>query len=657
MPKFSCFNNCKSCRKINSYFCCFKSNKKKDRRSKIVSIQLSSSCHNQNVVNDDNESVESDADVNTMCISEELDHYISLWEDSITNYKDCEDLCIKSQNTDVIKNLDLIRNEPDTILSGYGYSDQTLELAQRRKDLLRLVTKLGLLDTDSSKSSQLTNTPNPMHNELLLNKPDPFSDPLLISSTFSSKLSSKWAKRLEEITLTQGDVNLVNNSSPTPKNNNNLIIRPKWPDFLSAITYQVIKRNRVGHRMNRIIKLTEYHLLNIKNGDNLSKVYCFTDFRRILLEDNETVVIVLKSGKELIFISQLAPNIAQQLITRVKIRLQLDKTNFNINSNALSPNSHLSKQTGLQISKGIDGCMPIFSTSVTASIIHNISQDSQASADVMVAFANELKDTTIRKYIDSYNGRQQLRSHDDSNLLISLKIDNDGVTNSVSNLQLSAVNHKINYNILKMNEGSREYLVKTEIQNIIFDGRSPEGNTKNLFIENFKRNVIIPARRRLPSATSSINRVRPSTSTFSRNQDCEVDATLNNESYNNETTVTSTEAASSTMTLLDVRFFIDGMHGHILKKHGFDLAKLLQPTEAVGLTKQIRVDNDVEYDPLLNNRNTLYEKKSINDLSNIDSSTLSVLSFIIFTVVEEATFIPLRQEIMSLLPSFSSTVS
>lgn len=121
------------------------------------------------------------------------------------------------------------------------------------------------------------------------------------TSQVSKRVSKLWAERIELSTTispmhgTQGGrvggntfAELYSKYSKAPNaktgdNNTNSSssvweppVRPKWP--LPDITFQVI----TGLRQRRSLKLTEYHILDIKQGTKICHVYLYTELRKFI---------------------------------------------------------------------------------------------------------------------------------------------------------------------------------------------------------------------------------------------------------------------------------------------------------------------------------------------------------------------------------------
>lgn len=230
--------------------------------------------------------------------------------------------------------------------------------------------------------------------------------------------------------------------------------------------------------------------------------------------------------------------------------------------------------------------------------------------------------------------------------------------------------------LLSFKEGMPEYYVQAAVQTLIFDATTSEGNTRKLFIDRFKSSCI----------TGIGSTVRPSSAGISA----------------------SRAKSSKPATLIEVRHFIDGMHEYILGNRGVSLSLLYErekqrimiltalptpPPESPGRpTSQSNGSTSPSPAPApspggrgiartnskrpllgganfqgpnttavadneLTSRASLQFLKDNNmDLSMIDEKIVIFISFIIFMVVEEAVFLPLKADLINLLPSSSKQV-
>eukprot|EP01037_Dinobryon_pediforme_P025361 gene25361-27479_t len=395
-------------------------------------------------------------------------------------------------------------------------------------------------------------------------------------STFSSTLSTIWAKRLNAIDPTQGrleiqkkmsiSTSLSTSSDKDPQLNSPMKIRPKWPDFLIDTSFDVIKVNKFGQKMRRTIKLTQHHVISIKNGSEITKFYAYSDIRVVWLENKDTIRIQQRSNKMNVYMSPIAPHVLQQITTRVKVRTALDKAEISD-----SPLTSLG-----------------YSPDVIAGIIKSISEDNSSEAEqVMALFANDLRERTVRalsiddrssshrmkesfsesvqptarnlppteegktgeekeNHDDSLNGsrsEEEAGEEEDDNLSAKsemeappelLQVTNTSTPEKEPETQPNGNHSELpeekpaetiekpsplppskrpNPKFMSFTEGMPEYIVQKTVRNIIFDESSPEGNTRKIFVESFA-------------------------------------------------------SSQSSTKLLDVRHFIDGMHSHFIEHRG-----------------------------------------------------------------------------------------
>jgi len=437
------------------------------------------------------------------------------------------------------------------------------------------------------------------------------------ADNITSKLSITWAGRLDKVDLTQGGlVGAAGADGSLPHANAAVKVKPKWPHFLLDIWFDVIKWNNMGRKQRRLLKLTEYHVLNIKSGNEISKLYWYVDISRIWLENSNTLMFVMKGKSEPIcYISPMAPSIVQQITTRVQVRIALEKTVFTA-----------ARTLDAQFMK------PEFSHMQAESMIEAIQAEIGTDA-VMADFAHGLVDkiSKNRPVSSSYN-------------------------ESPSNTK--AAKNK-SPNLFVFSEGSLENLVQKEVQRVIFDAKTDEGNTRQVFLDTFDDS-------RRPTPKRSLTRVQ------------------------------KIEPPKPKKTLLDVRHFIDGLHEYYLSARGMEMTIIMlawvkekeRADEAAGIVASKEERSSVSptqadgggsrvsrgsmrmsraQRPSIANRNTsarmsvsntrgsIRGMKYTDSLADLSDEQLAALSFISFTVIEEAVFLPLHDDIMKLLPSYNST--
>ena len=274
-------------------------------------------------------------------------------------------------------------------------------------------------------------------------------------------ISAVWARRLDELSVHHNSYKLDDNKTNNSNNNNSssssssssnynnnkskdttslvlkkVHIKPKWPSWLGTLTFEVMKRTDLGSNLKRTLKLTEYHILNIKHNKEISKSYPYVFVQRIWLENSDVVMIQYKNGKQNMYITSVAPHIVQQLATRVRTRNSLEKTKIS-NNNSIGSAAESSQE------------LANVYTQTMSIMIHNIMQ---SGADIP---GDANKDTT-----DSTK-----RDEDDTNA-------NDWTPREI-----------------KYDESTMEYKVQKTVQSILFDESNPVGNTRRHFISNFDANV------------------------------------------------------------------------------------------------------------------------------------------------------------------------
>ena len=224
-------------------------------------------------------------------IDSNLEQNIAEWQEAINDYKLYEDnfLELNDPRDDLRTIIKALRKKPHVFL-GSTYSANVRKLAEKKVAINKMQKKLGLSKEMQSAllDSELdfvpvSNYENAENNSIVAN---PLNSSIILrdsSINVSTKISVMWANRLNEINPTQGALQLseeggegeeaavtgavktASNKRPAPLSKHaslDLKIRPKWPDFLVDISYDVIKVNRFGHQMRRTLKLTQNHVIS-----------------------------------------------------------------------------------------------------------------------------------------------------------------------------------------------------------------------------------------------------------------------------------------------------------------------------------------------------------------------------------------------------------
>lgn len=279
--------------------------------------------------------------------------------------------------------------------------------------------------------------------------------------------------------------------SPTP-----FRLRPRWPRYLTDVCYDVVKVNKLGQHMRRTLKLTQHHILSIKDsGACLTKFYPYRDIRRAFITPQQTrLQIVQRGGKINTYISPVALHLFQQIVTRVKIRRALDTitfhdslhvqaflsstspskkgarpliqnnpqnstsegdgTNFSDTNLTHSTTTSSKAQDDQEMFYGHDTLndgeqmMLQFTPQSTAVIISAISDANNTSADaVLAAFAKDLKDRTLlnmqQNQDSSSSSQRQSRVIEDSDPMVEVNDVNEDETYNLDSPKVIDPNNQI----------------------------------------------------------------------------------------------------------------------------------------------------------------------------------------------------------------------
>lgn len=265
-------------------------------------------------------------------IDAKLEGRMAEWQAAINDYQAMEDICREEIEDELLPILEDLREHPAQFRDKKKYSVNIQTLAAKLMKVHELQKQLesSKRDDDSSsfgakltyylcfpcRGSQLR------HSEGDAGHRDTVH--VSVNHSMSDKLSAKWALRLNEISPTQGSLyrgsTSANPMAPfaQPADPSAPIkIKPKWPDFLIDTYFDVIKINMYGRKMRRIIKLNQHYVVNITNGREISKFYAYREIRRVWLESGNTIVVVLKNGKQSVYMSHIAPHVLQQVSASV----------------------------------------------------------------------------------------------------------------------------------------------------------------------------------------------------------------------------------------------------------------------------------------------------------------------------------------------------
>jgi trimeric autotransporter adhesin len=147
-----------------------------------------------------------------------------------------------------------------------------------------------------------------------------------------------------------------------------------------------------------------------------------------------------------------------------------------------------------------------------------------------------------------------------------------GSVKSSSSAATAAVDVNASPRLLSITEHMPEAAVQSAVQALMFDAGTSEGNTRKLFIDRFKSGCIASIAAAAPS-------LRHSFSLQSVRHSIAARFTGGRPSVNGSRArglSSAGGASAATVTLLEVRHFIDGMHEYILGHRGVSLALLFE---------------------------------------------------------------------------------
>jgi hypothetical protein len=263
-------------------------------------------------------------------IDARLEGRIAEWQAAINEYQAFEDICREEIEDELIPVLEELREHPERFKDRRHFSVNIITLATKLQKANELQHQLESSKRDDDSSSLCARFTYyicyPCRGSPALRKSEAdtvnLRDTVAASAnpSMSDKLSAKWALRLNELNPTQGTLQRSSSSMAKAPFANGagdpaapIKFKPKWPDFLIDTYFDVIKINMYGRKMRRIIKLNQHYVINITNGSEITKFYAYREIRRVWLENGNTIVVVLKNGKQSVYMSHIAPHVLQQV--------------------------------------------------------------------------------------------------------------------------------------------------------------------------------------------------------------------------------------------------------------------------------------------------------------------------------------------------------
>ena len=233
-------------------------------------------------------------------------------------------------------------------------------------------------------------------------------------------------------------------------------VKPKWPHFLQEVWYDVVKWNDYGAKQRRIIRLTEYCILNVRrrNGaDKVSKLYNYLSIRHIWMENSNTLKIEMKNGNVICYLSNIAATIVQQITTRVQARIALERTTFSLPVNS---DLNFSQDAAFKLIEAIEMEQEEEANSLMQSFAQSLAEKIKPAANV---------DCTPGSAVRNLEPVTKERSN----------------TNTTMNSTMT----KSTLFSYPIQSGASS--IQSKLHEIVFDIDTTEGSTRQHFIDNFKK--------------------------------------------------------------------------------------------------------------------------------------------------------------------------
>lgn len=547
-------------------------------------------------------------------LSSALGQLISEWQTVISEFEELESLFREKFGGDIDRKMLLEEMLVNTTTNAAETEREQMirHLASKWRKVQQCELRLPISpdkydsDNNATKKSSVTNIPEPSQ---------PSSSPGMFG-LFSRQVSSTWTNRLNSIDPTEGAVRLANANARGSADSiiieDGLQIRPRWPRDLGDVTFDIIKVNKYGGRMTRMLQLTQHHIVSIRDGALLTKFYPYRDIRRafiVQLSEGPALKVIQRTGKVNTYISPVAVHIFQQVVTRVRVRRALDNSSDFFAGLVGKDNQRGNDGPRDSIDNSIDGANSAcqFTVQFTAEIIKQISEaNASAVDDVMAAFASELSQRSMRSIVEVDEEDTALDQDSANGTTGSPKVGRK----SEAAKQRSSTSMKGPRMREVYNAQSPEAAVYQEARRILFDQNNAEASTVAHFISSFEPNT--------------------------------------------------TQLSAS---LLQIRHFIDGLHEYCLENRAFSLAVLLQQRQQQNMLQEsakadatsghISTVNPVRQAPQVQSSTAsgkrLMRRESLKFLKaqnlgaeQLDDETFALISLVIFLAVEECVFLSVR---------------
>lgn len=422
----------------------------------------------------------------------------------------------------------------------------------------------------------------------LTQAPPPLSSP-------GSRVSQAWARKLGGMVPTQGSLR------KSVQERNILRTKPKFPEWLVDESFEVVKKNEFGKRLPRTLKLTEFHILMASKEAGVTKVYSYADVVKVdcALQPagEERLWLVFKRDKRsFLLYSPVAQVITQQITTRIRVRESLQQVEQSIlttvgsgttSSTQSSASASSSSSSSLDEAARVGYSPVALDSFIQAICSRNCSAQRSLTLNVL-SFATSLLDRVIPDRPSA--GRQRSANTDGVNFRRrSTRVD---CKPGKPPYDESAVSQRL----LVVEKGSKDLAVLERVRFYLHSSAVAEGNTRRHFVEGF--------------------------------------------------------APRQRQDAVEARMWIEGMHEYIFLRRGVELAEIMGATAIAPASAPASDSTDGgSAAGEGGDDRAAAEAAALATLRQLDEASLLVLSYLVYSAVEEALFTALEKRIQAALPS------
>jgi len=424
---------------------------------------------------------------NPMKVNAKLEAAVAAWEDSIADLVDEQEKFLSSSGRPndpaLLDMVSAIRGTPSDFFHSEDPSVKALAekaalVHQRKSEVDRLYTKQdvhGDVKEEGNTASPLHDPENlSVHSEglsMTVITREPNEKPAQWSRWLGA-LSTRWSNRRKDISDLQGVLKVDENSGSFTK----IKVKPSWPEWLVDTSYDVLKRSNYGKLQRRVLKLTQYHILNVRNGSEITKSFKYADITDIFLREQNSFVVTVRLQnhglKSLCYFSSVAVHIIDQITTRLKVTRELDKA-------------------GYSQSSSIPDSLVGYSVDVTAQLISGIMEDgANDNISDLVTFATLLGELA--------RGKPDIFPDRSSSTVDSTHIPAAAAPRRSSKTQRTSIigrdsqasagdiwTDKDSNRLIAFKENSNELALQKKIQMLMCDTSTAEFATRQHFTDSF----------------------------------------------------------------------------------------------------------------------------------------------------------------------------